>query len=98
MGILVVLGLTTLMISRIYLIGIRSKKSFESMMCIGIATLFLIQATINVGGVVGLLPISGMTFPLLSYGGSSMLILSASVGLVANVSARANIERKMKEK
>ncbi|MFL2075214.1 FtsW/RodA/SpoVE family cell cycle protein [Marinilactibacillus psychrotolerans] len=98
LGILVVLGLTTLMISRIYLIGIRSKKSFESMMCIGIATLFLIQATINVGGVVGLLPISGMTFPLLSYGGSSMLILSASVGLVANVSARANIERKMKEK
>lgn len=98
LGILFVLGLATLMISRMYLIGIRSKKSFESMMCIGIATLFLIQATINVGGVIGLLPISGMTFPLLSYGGSSMLILSASVGLVANVSARANLERKLKLK
>lgn len=95
-GILCVLGLTTLLISRMYLIGIRSKKSFEALLCIGIATLFLIQVAINVGGVVGLMPISGMTFPLLSYGGSSMLILSSAVGLVANVSARANIERKQK--
>lgn len=97
-GILCVLGLMTLLISRMYLIGIRSKKSFEALLCIGIATLFLIQVAINVGGVVGLMPISGMTFPLLSYGGSSMLILSAAVGLVANVSARANIERNQKSK
>ncbi|WP_080147344.1 FtsW/RodA/SpoVE family cell cycle protein [Marinilactibacillus piezotolerans] len=96
-GILLVLILSTLIISRMYLIGIRSKKSFESMMCIGIATLFLIQAAINVGGVVGLMPISGMTFPLLSYGGSSMLILSAAVGLVLNISARDNIERSRKK-
>lgn len=92
-GILFVLGLFTFMISRIYLIGIRSKRSFESLMCIGIATMFFIQALINIGGVIGLMPISGMTFPLLSYGGSSMLILSGSIGLVANISARDRIER-----
>ncbi|WP_208559809.1 FtsW/RodA/SpoVE family cell cycle protein [Marinilactibacillus kalidii] len=93
-GVLVVLGLFTFMISRIYLVGIRSKKSFESLLCIGIGTMFLIQALINIGGVIGLMPISGMTFPLLSYGGSSMLILSGSIGIVANISARDNIERK----
>lgn len=94
LGILFVLALFTLLVSRMYLHGIRTKKSFDSLFCIGIASLFFIQGFVNLGGVIGLMPITGVTFPFISYGGTSLLISAAAVGLVANVSARENIRRK----
>lgn len=94
LGVLFVLSLFTLMVSRMYLIGIRTKRSFDSILCIGIATMFMVQGFINLGGVIGILPITGVTFPFISYGGSSMMVLAVSIGLVANVSARENIRRK----
>lgn len=87
LGVLAVLGLFGFLILRIYLIGIRTKDPFGSLLCVGIATMFLIQGSINLGGVLGLLPITGVTFPFISYGGSSTLILTVSIGLVLNVSA-----------
>ena len=87
LGVLAVLSLFGFLILRIYLIGIRTKDPFGSLLCVGIATMFLIQGSINLGGVLGLLPITGVTFPFISYGGSSTLILTVSIGLVLNVSA-----------
>ncbi|MBM6613614.1 FtsW/RodA/SpoVE family cell cycle protein [Desemzia sp. RIT804] len=86
-GVLAVVLLFGFLILRIYLIGIKTKDSFGSLLCIGIATMLLIQSTINLGGVLGLMPITGVTFPFISYGGSSILILSASMGVALNVSA-----------
>ncbi|MGB6177725.1 FtsW/RodA/SpoVE family cell cycle protein [Carnobacterium sp.] len=86
-GVIVVLSLFSFLVLRIYLIGIRTKDPFGSLMCIGIATMFLIQASINLGGVLGLMPITGVTFPFISYGGSSTIVLTISIGLVLNVSA-----------
>lgn len=94
MGILFVLGVYTLLVSRMYLHGVRSQRSFDSLFCIGIASLFFIQGFVNLGGVIGLMPITGVTFPFISYGGTSLLISAGAVGLVANVSARENIRRK----
>ncbi|MFL2104255.1 FtsW/RodA/SpoVE family cell cycle protein [Desemzia sp. FAM 23991] len=90
LGLVGVLGVVLLfgfLILRIYLIGIKTKDSFGSLVCIGIATMLLIQSTINLGGILGLMPITGVTFPFISYGGSSILILSVSIGVVLNVSA-----------
>lgn len=95
-GILVLLTLTTLLISRMYLTAIRSNRSFDSLLCIGIASLFLIQSLINLGGVIGLMPITGVTFPFISYGGTSLIVLSGSLGLIANVSVRVNYNRAQK--
>lgn len=86
-GVLVVLGLFFFLISRIYLVGIRAKDPFGSLICIGIATMFLVQGCINLGGVIGLMPITGVTFPFISFGGSSTIVLAGSLGLVLNVSA-----------
>ncbi|MFL2099387.1 FtsW/RodA/SpoVE family cell cycle protein [Desemzia sp. FAM 24101] len=86
-GVLSVVLLFGFLILRIYLIGIKTKDSFGSLVCIGIATMLLIQSTINLGGILGLMPITGVTFPFISYGGSSILILSVSIGVVLNVSA-----------
>lgn len=86
-GILVIIGLFGLLILRIYLVGIRAKDSFGSLICIGIATMLLVQGLVNLGGVIGLMPITGVTFPFISYGGSSTIVLTISIGLVLNVSA-----------
>ncbi|MCA9766106.1 MAG: FtsW/RodA/SpoVE family cell cycle protein, partial [Carnobacterium sp.] len=87
LGIVMILSLFCFLILRIYLIAIRTKDPFGSLLCIGIATMFLVQGSINLGGVLGLLPITGVTFPFISYGGSSTLVLAMSIGLVLNVSA-----------
>ncbi|WP_249119922.1 FtsW/RodA/SpoVE family cell cycle protein, partial [Lactiplantibacillus plantarum] len=47
----------------------------------------------NVGGIVGLIPITGVTFPFMSYGGSSMMVLTLSLGLVLNISALEKMAR-----
>ncbi|OJF90123.1 FtsW/RodA/SpoVE family cell cycle protein [Alkalibacterium sp. 20] len=93
LGISVLFSVFALMVSRMFLTGIRSKSAFNSLLSIGIASMFLIQSLINLMGVVGLMPITGVTFPFISYGGSSLMVLSVSLGLVANVSARVNYQR-----
>lgn len=83
---LIVLAVFALIVTRIFIIGIRSKDSFRILLCFGMAILLVIQSMFNIGGVIGLMPITGLTFPFLSYGGSSLLILSFAIGLVLNVS------------
>lgn len=96
-GILLLLSAITLLVSRMFLAAVRSRRAFDSLLSIGIASLFLIQALINLGGVIGLMPITGVTFPFISYGGTSLIVLSASLGLIANVSVRVNYNKAQKE-
>lgn len=84
---LLVLALLFYMIARTILVGIRSSDPFNSMMCIGIGALFMIQTFVNLGGISGLIPLTGITFPFLSQGGSSLLMLSICIGFVLNISA-----------
>ncbi|MBZ5943165.1 FtsW/RodA/SpoVE family cell cycle protein, partial [Weissella cibaria] len=53
----------------------------------GNATYIVVQTFFNVGGITGLIPITGVTFPFISYGGSSMMVLSATMGVLLNISA-----------
>lgn len=75
------------MIARIILVGVRSKKPFNSLMCIGIGSMLLLQVFINLGGITGVIPLTGVTFPFLSQGGNSVLIISIAVAFVLNISA-----------
>ncbi|WP_268905533.1 MULTISPECIES: FtsW/RodA/SpoVE family cell cycle protein [unclassified Carnobacterium] len=85
LGVVFILSLLFFLITRIYYVGIKSTDTFSSLICIGVASLLLIQSAINIGGVVGWLPISGVTLPFMSYGGSSMIVLSICIGMVLNV-------------
>lgn len=84
---LIILAILMFMIARIILVGVRSKKPFNSLMCIGIGTMLLLQVFINLGGITGVIPLTGVTFPFLSQGGNSVLIISIAVAFVLNISA-----------
>ena len=93
-GVLVVLGLLLWLTLRIFLVGIRSTNTYNSLFCYGIGTFMFVETSLNVGAVCGLLPITGVTLPFVSYGGSSMLVLSVALGMVVNISVsqRRNME------
>ncbi|WEG72898.1 FtsW/RodA/SpoVE family cell cycle protein [Vagococcus intermedius] len=90
LGLIVGIGLLLLLlflILRIIWIGIQATTAFNSLMCIGIGGMMLIQTFVNVGGITGLIPLTGVTFPFLSQGGSSLLTLSIGIGFVLNIRA-----------
>jgi len=92
-GVILVMLLLAVIVGRIIYIGVRSANTFNTLVCYGIAAYLTIQAFINVGGIVGLIPITGVTFPFVSYGGSSMMVLTLSLGLVLNIAAREKRQR-----
>lgn len=87
-GGLVLLGLLALLIRRFLVTARHERDSFASLLCVGCAAVIGYQAFINVGMLLGLLPITGVALPFISYGGSSLVLTYAMVGLVLNVSGR----------
>ncbi len=65
-----------------------TRDRFASVICLGVGALFFWHTVINIGMVMGLLPIVGVTLPLFSHGGSSMLTFMVAAGLLMNVSSR----------
>jgi len=92
-GVMVVLGLLALIIFRLISLGFRSKKTYNSLVYYGVATMMLSQIILNVGGLLGLIPLTGVTLPFISYGGSSLLILSVALGITLNLETTAKFEK-----
>lgn len=65
-----------------------SKDIFGKIICIGITSSFLFSIIQNIGMTIGIMPITGITLPLVSYGGSSMLTNFLGIGLILNVAMR----------
>lgn len=91
-GASLILGLLFFLILRIIVVGIRARDPFNSMMSLGIAGMLLVQTFVNVGGISGLIPATGVTFPFLSQGGSSLLIISIGIAFVLNIDANEKRE------
>ncbi|OCN03922.1 hypothetical protein A4S06_03770 [Erysipelotrichaceae bacterium MTC7] len=89
LGNLFVVGLCVALDVRLFLIVSRSKNNIEKLMVIGFLAMFIIQQLENIGMVVGLLPITGITLPLVSAGGSSMLSFMIAFGIIMNASLKA---------
>ncbi|PIP51366.1 hypothetical protein COY43_02395 [Candidatus Berkelbacteria bacterium CG_4_10_14_0_8_um_filter_35_9_33_8] len=75
----------SIMLFRIIRISYYARDSFGRFFSLSVFVIFLYQATINIGGNVGLLPITGISLPFTSYGGSSMLVMFAMVGVVQSI-------------
>ena len=85
-GFFLVLSLWYMLIWRLISIAAKGDDDFSSYTIIAIACLYGIQILVNVGGATGMLPVTGVTSPFLSYGGSSLLINFALLGVVMSIS------------
>jgi len=91
MGFLGVIGLIALFTFLIYFgfqAAISCRTTFGRLLAGGIAGWFLIQICINIGGVIGAIPVTGLTLPFISFGGSSLIVSMVAAGLLMNVARR----------
>lgn len=83
---LVLLGLFLWLLQRILAVAKASPDAFGKYVCVGIGTWVIIQAFVNIGSMVALMPMTGLTLPFVSYGGTSLAVLLSAMGVVANIS------------
>lgn len=97
-GVLLVLGLLFFIVYQGLMISKRCTDPFGSLLAIGISTMIGIQAFVNLGAVSGILPITGVTLPFVSFGGSSLTLLLFATGVLANISMVDKYKKKYKQK
>ena len=85
LGAIFVLILYGVLIVKILSLSRKARDIFGSLICVGMASYILFAVIQNIGMTIGLLPITGITLPLLSYGGSSLLTTVMAIGLVLNI-------------
>ncbi len=93
----VLLSLGFIVLRGIYT-AVRCRDPFGSLLAIGISSMIGIQSFVNLAGVSGLIPLTGVPIPFVSYGGSSLLQLSFAMGILVNVSMFVRYEQKYKHK
>jgi len=72
-----------------YRVALRAADLHQQLLAAGVTTLVTTQAVVNVGAVVGLMPVTGVPLPFVSYGGTSLVVVLASAGLLVNVARRS---------
>jgi cell division protein FtsW len=73
-----------------FVVAMRAPDYSGALLAAGITVWFAVQAMINIGGVVGAMPVTGLTLPLISYGGSSLLITLGAAGLLLNIARKVS--------
>jgi len=91
-----VLLLYGLLIWRSLRILVMAKDLFGSLIAAGIAAMLMFQVFVNVGMTIGIMPITGVTLPLMSYGGSSVITTLLAVGLLQSIYAQARASASLK--
>ncbi len=87
-GCMVVMLLELAIIVRCIIVGIRCQDYMRRLICFGAASALIFQVMVNVGMCIGVMPVIGLTLPLFSYGGSSVVTTYAMLGLVSGSYAR----------
>lgn len=85
-GAFIVVGLFSIILYCSIKIAINTNEAFPKYLCFGIIFQLIFQATMNLMVVIGMIPVTGVTLPFLSYGGSSLLVSMASIGIILNIS------------
>lgn len=88
LGCVLLLGLYGIIMGCGLEIAAHNTDPFGKLLAVGIVAMFAVEVIVNVSMTLGLMPITGLTLPLVSYGGSSLLVSLASVGLLNNVGRR----------
>ena len=87
-GCVLIMVLELAIIARCMYVGVRCQDYMRRLVCYGAASALMFQLMINVGMCIGVMPVIGLTLPLISYGGSSVVTIFAMLGLVSGAYAR----------
>jgi rod shape determining protein RodA len=87
-GGLVMFGLFAALLWRILLAAWRSRDPFGTMFCCGIASIIVFQLIVNVGMVIGVMPITGIPLPFVTHGGASLVSMAAGLGIIQSINIR----------
>lgn len=85
-GVVLILFLFMIIFWRGYVIALKADSNFGKILALGITNMFVIQTTLNIMVAIGKFPTTGMTLPLISYGGSSLVISMFAIGVLMNIS------------
>lgn len=88
-GGMIVLLLFLMLVWRGMRIAMTVSDSFGSFLAVGIVGMVAIQVIVNIGVVIGMMPVTGITLPLISYGGSSLTLMLTALGILLNISRSA---------
>lgn len=94
-GTLLVVGLFIALTYTGIKIAFRARDFHGRLLAAGLTSMIASQAAINMGAVTGLLPITGIPLPLVSFGGSSLLVTMSAVGIMLNISSRERVQRRV---
>lgn len=90
-GSVALLALFIALFARLLKLSERAPDDFTRLIVVGVLTWLSTQAMINIGAMIGLLPLKGITLPFISYGGTSLIFVTAALGLVFNISRYSSL-------
>ncbi len=90
-GCCLIVGIIIFIIARCFYIGLNAKNSLGGFMAVGVGMMLLAQSFENIGMTIGIMPVTGITLPFLSYGGSSIVTNFIAIGLVLNICRRRKV-------
>jgi rod shape determining protein RodA len=96
LGAIVFFVILLLLILRLVKIAKGCKDDFGTLIVIGVCSMFIVQSIMNIGMCLAMFPVIGITLPLMSYGGSSMLAIYIAMGLVHAISAHDKVIKRNK--
>lgn len=97
LGVTLIVAAYTVLFGRLTRIIERAPDEFSRLIIAGILAWFSVQATINIGAMIGLLPLKGITLPFISYGGTSLLFVTGALGLAFQISKYCTLSRSNRE-
>ena len=87
-GAMVVIGLFMALIWRVIAVGWRSRDPFGTMFAVGIGSMLLFQLFVNIGMVIGIMPITGIPLPFITHGGASLVSIAVGLGILESINIR----------
>ena len=87
-GVLFLLGLFAILFYRLFKIAFETQDNFGKLLVLGVAFTLIFHLTINIGMNLGIMPVTGIPLPFISYGGSSLISFLIMIGIVLNVYLR----------
>jgi rod shape determining protein RodA len=80
--------LFVLLLWRVLVAGWRSRDAFGTLFAAGVASMILFQLVVNVGMVIGIMPVTGIPLPFISHGGASLISIALALGIIQSINIR----------